>query len=647
MKRAALAAVAALLALTVPATSASSQTNPDSSGSAKARVTLLAQSTWLRPGGQLDLTLDIEGEDDEELDVAVSVHQPVTSRSSFQRTLTGDGLGSILSGGFVATPLSELERGPGGSVFIRLPLQDPSQPRDRQRLQATRPGVYPVEVDLRASGTAKPLSRFVTHLVLVSSEPIENPLKMSWVLPIHRPPEVRPDGTISRVDPARGPGTIARALDTFSSVPITIEPTPETLLTLERGPAEDGRTLDRLQAVADRTQVIASPFVPFKTGALDPLPEERALQTSRGNEVLTVLLGVRPDPRTRTLSLDEGLDSNDRSVDRVVVPEQLLVAERSNLTPTGSFRLLQQGQPGPAAFAGDSGLAQHFNGEAKGALAAHNLLADLAVLYFDSPGSKDRGVVTLTPRDWAVDGAMLESALAGLASSPLIDTLRLDRLFEQIPPASSRGRPATRALAEQPDGDLPASSIRRAREQVNALGSVATRTNPMVVHLSDAVLAAQSADLRLTQTNQRLRSAVVAVEQQTEQISTSTAPTVTLTARRGGVPITLSSTADFPTRVRVSLASSKLRFPDGNSQVVDLTRQNTTVRFTVEARTSGSFPLTVMVTSPDGNLDISQTRLTVRSTAASGVGILLSAGAAGFLAIWWARNIFGRRRSQG
>jgi hypothetical protein len=42
---------------------------------------------------------------------------------------------------------------------------------------------------------------------------------------------------------------------------------------------------------------------------------------------------------------------------------------------------------------------------------------------------------------------------------------------------------------------------------------------------------------------------------------------------------------------------------------------------------------------------IGNTKFTVRSTATSGVGLLLSAGAALFLVLWWARHILRGRRT--
>ncbi len=63
--------------------------------------------------------------------------------------------------------------------------------------------------------------------------------------------------------------------------------------------------------------------------------------------------------------------------------------------------------------------------------------------------------------------------------------------------------------------------------------------------------------------------------------------------------------------------------------------RNTTIRFPVETRASGTFPLQMTVRSEDGKLALGSARYTVRSTVVSGVGIFLTIGAGLFLAIWW------------
>jgi hypothetical protein len=53
---------------------------------------------------------------------------------------------------------------------------------------------------------------------------------------------------------------------------------------------------------------------------------------------------------------------------------------------------------------------------------------------------------------------------------------------------------------------------------------------------------------------------------------------------------------------------------------------------------SGDTPVQVTVRSPDGNVVLATSRYTVRVTAVSGVGVVLTSGAALFLVIWWVRH---------
>ena len=55
-------------------------------------------------------------------------------------------------------------------------------------------------------------------------------------------------------------------------------------------------------------------------------------------------------------------------------------------------------------------------------------------------------------------------------------------------------------------------------------------------------------------------------------------------------------------------------------------------------------PLDIQLTSPDERLDLGRSRITVRATAVSGVGIVLMGAAAAFLAVWWTRTILRDRR---
>jgi hypothetical protein len=128
-------------------------------------------------------------------------------------------------------------------------------------------------------------------------------------------------------------------------------------------------------------------------------------------------------------------------------------------------------------------------------------------------------------------------------------------------------------------------------------------------------------------------------------VSTPATFTLTLAARDGTVPLTIRNDSGEPLHVTVRLRSQKLDFPEGDTIDQVLTEATTRIDIPVRARASGAFPLRVDITTPDGQQSLSMTRYTVRSTAISGVGLVISVGAGLFLVVWWARHWRRTRRS--
>ena len=120
--------------------------------------------------------------------------------------------------------------------------------------------------------------------------------------------------------------------------------------------------------------------------------------------------------------------------------------------------------------------------------------------------------------------------------------------------------------------------------------------------------------------------------------------TVTLTSRSGRIPVSIRNRMGIPARVRLQLSSDRLEFPEGAQIEVELEQEVTTVQVPVQARTTGSFQMAVAITSPDGVLAVTAAQVTIRSTAVSSVGVVLSIGAGLVLLTWWLRHWRDRRR---
>ena len=120
----------------------------------------------------------------------------------------------------------------------------------------------------------------------------------------------------------------------------------------------------------------------------------------------------------------------------------------------------------------------------------------------------------------------------------------------------------------------------------------------------------------------------------------ATEHTVTFTARTAPIPVTVLSSAPYPVTVVLSVQSDKFTFPGGGgSRTLHLDRPTTPVRVQASARTSGDrLPVEVTLRTPDGQLVIARTTLTVHSTSISIVGIALTVLALRVLLMWWGRT---------
>jgi hypothetical protein len=163
---------------------------------------------------------------------------------------------------------------------------------------------------------------------------------------------------------------------------------------------------------------------------------------------------------------------------------------------------------------------------------------------------------------------------------------------------------------------------------------------------SEQVLVATAAGLQDDDRAAHLdaeRAAIAAVE---DGVSTPPTFTLTLTAREGTIPLTIRNDSGVPLHVTVHLRSQRLEFPDGDTIDQVLTEPTTRIDIKVRSRATGAFPLQIDVRTPDGRRSLSMSRYTVRSTAVSGAGLVLSVGAAVFLTVWWARHWRRTKRSQ-
>ncbi|MCB1018033.1 MAG: hypothetical protein KDB10_23310, partial [Acidimicrobiales bacterium] len=610
------------------------------------------QTTWVEPGGTYVLRVRVEGDVPAGAQVEATVHEATESRSDFREQVGGLSLGEVVGDpGRAAAPT-----GARAVAALRFATGEPVPGAASAPLDGA--GVHPVEVRLVAEGAV--LDRVVTHLVRLPDEASEAPpLRVAAVVPVDRGIAIAPNGR-RRATPVGDErlDTLLEALLERPEVALTVVPTPETLVSLDGTPA-----LTRLRRAADGRQVVSSQYVSLDLAAwvAAGLDDDLARQTTAGEAALAELLVDRPDRRTAvagaTLTPEALTRLEELGADQVVVPADALAPVDPAAFPTTlaqPFSVLDSTGQTARAVAADAGLAAHPGETGDPVLDAANLLADLAVVWFDRP-SETRGVTFTLPRVWEPSPRFLDTLLSGLAESRLLAPVTLDQLFARVPPATVGGAadpdgpPLVRTLAPRPApslGQYP-QALPLTRLTTEGFTSFAGADNPVVESMRRRLLVSGSQDFDRTQRRAYLEAISRQIDRAAAAVVAPESGNVTLTSRDGRIPLNISNENLYDVTVKIRFDSDKLTFPDGDTVIVHLPRSTVTpLDVDVRSRSSGSFPLRVVISSPDDIVLVSRSQFTVRSTAVSGVGIVLSVGAGLFLALWWASHFRRVRRAR-
>jgi hypothetical protein len=629
-------------------------------------VTLRGQPAWSRLGEDVQLRLGIRGATSPTLEVAAIVHSAVASRIAFERTISGDRLGATVAS--TTTPVSALPV-VGTDRVLTLPLQDPAAPRDPNRIRlniGTGPaGVFPLEVVLRDPDSGDVLSSFVTELV-VMHDPVTTsatPLQVAWLWRIAASPSTTPTATpapafAAALAPTGRLGHLTASLDQLGGVPVTLVPNPETIDGAAALAGTDAaRFVSELRSAASATAVLAGAYTTIDgTGLLrSGLTDALSTQLAVGRDTLERRLDSAVD---NTIAAPQPLDAamldrlrTDAGTTRLVVdPDALTEAEPvDQFTPARPFRLDSAAGTFDALEV-NSPLSDLLVRRGSDALRAQQVLAGLTVVALEQP-NRSRGVVLDTPVLWDAVPTRVAPLLAGLRGNPLLAGARLTDIFDIRPATTTSGRPYSRTLAASPPSSAPVTraAYDDARTLADGLASMVGDGDPLVTEVQHELQLTPASGVPRTggpESTRRVQTVRDLVGTVTSKITAPASRTFRLTSRTASIPLSIENQTDRHARVQVRLSSQKLEFPEGARRLVNLPPGNTTLQFDVESRASGTFPVLVTVSSPDGRLDLQRSRYTIRSVFVSGVGIFLTVGAGLFLAIWWLTHWRRSRRAR-
>ena len=549
--------------------------------------------------------------------------------------------------------------------------------------------VLPLTVRVEGTGAAGPVRAELTTFVVDLPVPASQPLRAALLVPVREPTHRNPAGDFvddelaGLLSPAGSLGAVADELARQGAPTATmvvdamlIEDATAMVggwrlrqagkrTTVPPGDPRSGhagRFLRSLKEAAASHQPAAFAYGNADLPALVRVgsggPAQEAVRV--GRDLIEDGLGTAPD-ESLAWPVDGAIDGAvlrtlEQTGSEVVVLDPRHFPEPET-TVTQNATVDLGGGPDPQrALVGDAALSAALvdpRAASDPAEWAQRILAETAVAWLERPNSSDpRGILLAPPQDWRPSRGFFRSLARGLGGAPWLRLQPAATLAADVPQGPEEGerRLATVTAADLAAG-LPTSYLNRVGQTRSELDSfrraVGNDFSPAAGNLDRDLRVAESSDWRPAAARARGRGFIATVRTSIRsvyrQIKVGTTP-VTLTSRRGTIPVTIVNDSDERVTVVLRLTSPKVDLPAASDPFVLEPGRRTTQLLPVGTRATGTFPIQVDVLTPDGEVKIAGGEIRLTSTAFNRVALALTGGAAGVLLLWWR---VGRRRRAG
>jgi hypothetical protein len=612
-------------------------------------------------GSIFNVSLSLSGSDAESgepTEIVVTSYQPVKTRQDVQ-----DAVNDLLPQTIdtVVVDISSLWDPTTGRVNLAIPIE--INTRTTNALQMSATGLYPITIGLQQGKTV--VSQMVTFVERLGAKiaipNTQDDLRVALIGSLDGDVTRQSDSStlISNNDRASIAQTIA-SLEDLPTTPITLAIRPEFIEGLDRSTLEDGDLLVRLQSTQS-LNILSNTYVDVDQALSDQSESIFTDQLRLGEDTLRLLLPTYKATRDIWFQQTPLFSGGAQILRNLGIRNIVMLREASQAAkgadtdrpPTGLIELqLPDGGVIDAAFVDvnlSAALTRGSQNPRGGAyLVAQQILAELkmlrAELNTNDFSTSDHGVILSTDFGVLPSTAMLTALRATLNANSAITFVSLGDLLSTMTHEVKDGARLTLDLAQEPDiPSIGHQLFTQTQERVDAYTSMLAPGDAQAAQWKD-LLSVMSA--RTLSSAQR-QSYVDAIWLQTfllgEAISTPTSTTFTLGGRESSLRISLRNDNDYDVRVRVRLTSSKLTFSAAEQVVLLPSGMTTSIEVPVVAKSNGSFPVTLQLFSPSGNVAIGRsTTLTARVNALAGLGQLVTGLALLLLIIWW---VFHLRRA--
>jgi hypothetical protein len=579
--------------------------------------------------------------------VRVAVFPPLATRSDVRSFATSTTDPTVRPVDQIDRRISDLERTAAGD-FVSLFASTGRL----NALNLEEDGIYPVVLSVvQKNVVAARLNTFVNY---VDPRSKIDQLPISLMADINTPLALQPDGSIQIGDGIRTQLTNLIAVLSVGAAPMSLHIAPELLDGLGRSsnPA-DNALLAQLEPLLAVHELLTNTFVSFdpSSASRSLMKSEFAEQLESGRAVLDVhnREGVISENVwfSRSLVDDDGMKLlGEFGVQSVVFTPQAAASIGtldSYLKPyksvVGNSLAIRVSDPGFAKTL--SGLYR--NPVQQSFALAAEIVAQQQEIILAGGKPSERQLLLSSTSGALPDRTIMVPLLLALARAPQLNMVGLS--------AASLAEESTTAvvLPRTTRVDLAATKdvIAKLRSEVQSTSTMLPPDAAQHVLWKSSLLATRADTLDADEFARYVKGLRGQLRTLRLMVSVPDSLTFTLGSKLSDLRLQVRNESAVSLSVKVELASAKLQFPQGPQIVTIAPNSALDVVVPVQARANGSFPLNVILTTPDGLTQVGQpTRLTARVSALAGLGQVATGAAILILMSWWIAHWRGRKRAQ-
>ncbi len=629
-----LPAFATIVATVIAATMfAAGQVGAQSGG----RLDLVAQTTWL---GDLPAAIDLRVSGaPQDARLAVRIIGPATTRDEVRDSYRRTDDSKDLLAFFEVIDLEAARVGSGDVISVVMPDEEIGI------LLRRDPGALIVVIDLMSEDVI--LDTLITHVLVDGPSPnVRRKLSIALVHDLRQPLAAQPDGSI-----VLDQDSLAASLEfpaTRPETPIAMRVNAETIEAIEAiGLLNGGPTIDSVRSLLSTQQLFLEPWVDLDEEAWRAAGEPDTVlgnydrgRSSTETQLATVSTGIvrlDRDATAETITLLRSTGATGLLVDTDQVRLSPAIGDLHN-----PVQLLDSNEFAIQTVVTDSTILDTLSGS-DSELAAQRAVVELAVearnLLIN--GAEIIDITNLDP-------VALDVLLEGIAASDQLEIVSLEETFDQPFARGSNGAALSARLISDPAPDLTsvAADLQLTRSTLDSYASMVAPAEAPIIPLRQLLEASVSSSLQAEDVELFTSEVFDAISKGTQGITVIEGGRVTLASRTADLPLRIRNDQTLPITVDMFLSSEKLRFPNGDHHTITIAPGDNTFTVTVEAITSGDARVTSTLTSPDGKLELARGNVNIRSTAISGLGLIISLIALAILSTWWIRTILRVRRNR-